>query len=121
MRYLHCSSQAVAATTSELEDVDYILPSAMVDSTDTAVRSIAEATLGRLYAVPDGPRSDSSVLDRAHKLRVAVKNHITTFDLATGYASASETARRQSGDCSEHAVLLAAVLRVDGIASRVRA
>ena len=64
-------------------------------------------------------RSEAVLLQRAHTLRVAVKNHITTFDLATGYASASETARRQSGDCSEHAVLLAAVLRVDGIPSRV--
>lgn len=48
-----------------------------------------------------------------------MKNHITVFDLATGYASASETARRASGDCSEHAVLLAAVLRSDSIPSRV--
>lgn len=35
------------------------------------------------------------------------------------YASASEAARRGEGDCSEHGVLLAAVLRADAIPSRV--
>lgn len=36
-----------------------------------------------------------------------------------GFASASETARTREGDCTEHAVLLAAMLRADGIPSRV--
>ena len=64
-------------------------------------------------------RSEAEVMGRARKLRAAVKAHIRTFDLATGFASASETARRRAGDCSEHAVLLAAVLRADGIPSRL--
>ena len=39
----------VAATDSELRDMSYILPSAMVDSTDEAVRAIAERALGELF------------------------------------------------------------------------
>ena len=35
------------------------------------------------------------------------------------FASASDAARTGAGDCTEHAVLLAAALRVDGIPSRV--
>lgn len=36
-----------------------------------------------------------------------------------GFASASETARSAVGDCTEHGVLLAAMLRADHIPSRV--
>ena len=93
--------------------------SAMVDGSDEAVMDIARKVLGRLHRAPDGNRDTKTIVERAYKLRQAVKNHITVFDLATGYASASETARRASGDCSEHAVLLAAVLRSDSIPSRV--
>lgn len=107
------------ATTDELVDTNYINPSAMIDTTDTAVRAIASAALGELFTYPRGPRSDTDVYNRARRLRDAVKAHITTFNLKTGYASASETARRGEGDCSEHAVLLAALLRVDEIPSRV--
>lgn len=107
------------ATSAALVNLEFIEPSAMIDSMDANVRAIVESAVGRIFAIPDGPRADKVILERAHKLRLAVKQHIKVFDLATGYASASETARRASGDCSEHAVLLAAVLRVDGIPSRV--
>jgi len=36
-----------------------------------------------------------------------------------GFATASEVARTREGDCTEHAVLLAAMLRADGIPARV--
>jgi transglutaminase-like putative cysteine protease len=107
------------ATLAELTDLNFIQPSAMIDTSDEAVRSIAVAALGDLFLSPHGPRANADVYARARKLRDAVKAHITTFNLKTGYASASETARRGEGDCSEHAVLLAALLRVDGIPSRV--
>lgn len=59
------------------------------------------------------------ILARARLLRRATKAHIRTFNLKSGHASASEAARNQEGDCSEHAALLAALLRADGVASRV--
>jgi hypothetical protein len=40
-------------------------------------------------------------------------------NLATALASASEVAQTMEGDCTEHAVLLAAMLRAKGIPSRV--
>merc|ERR1712226_102981 len=39
--------------------------------------------------------------------------------MGTGFASASETARSKTGDCTEHGVLLAALLRAADIPSRV--
>ncbi len=56
---------------------------------------------------------------RAELLRRAVRRHITDKSLGVLFASASEVARTKRGDCSEHAVLLAAMLRSDGIPARV--
>ena len=39
--------------------------------------------------------------------------------MQTAFAAASETARTKEGDCSEHGVLLCALLRADGIPARV--
>jgi hypothetical protein len=112
-------TEGSVADEADQNNIEYREASAMVDGTDPAVVEIAVLAVGRLYAAPDGPRTAGSIMERANKLRAAVKDHIKVFDLATGYASASETARRAAGDCSEHAVLLAAVLRSDGIPSRV--
>ena len=57
--------------------------------------------------------------ERAEALRRFVNRHIKNKNLATAFASASEAAKTRSGDCSEHAVLLAAMLRQAGIPSRV--
>ncbi len=55
----------------------------------------------------------------AEQLRVGVFEHISNKGLGSGLVSASEAARSQSGDCTEHAVLLAALLRARGIPARV--
>jgi transglutaminase-like putative cysteine protease len=56
---------------------------------------------------------------RMQKLEEFVRGYIRTKDLSVGYASALEVARRPEGDCTEHAVLLAALGRASGIATRV--
>jgi transglutaminase-like putative cysteine protease len=56
---------------------------------------------------------------RAEAMRDFVRRWIRTKGLSTAFASASETAVNREGDCSEHGVLLAAMLRADGIPSRV--
>jgi hypothetical protein len=48
-----------------------------------------------------------------------VYSYIDEKSLDVGFATASEVARTQQGDCTEHAVLLAAILRARGIPSRV--
>jgi transglutaminase-like putative cysteine protease len=55
----------------------------------------------------------------AERLRLAVRGYIVKKDLSKGDASALETFRSRTGDCTEHANLLAAVLRIAGIPSRV--
>jgi hypothetical protein len=48
-----------------------------------------------------------------------VRGYIRNKDLSVGYASALEVAKNPEGDCTEHAVLLAALGRSLGIATRV--
>ncbi len=57
-------------------------------------------------------------IDQAKVLRKFVYDFIQKKDLGVGFATASEVARTKQGDCSEHAVLLAAMLRAAGIPSR---
>jgi Transglutaminase-like superfamily len=55
----------------------------------------------------------------AERLRLAVRGYIVKKDLSVGDGSALETFRTRTGDCTEHANLLAAVLRIAGFPSRV--
>ncbi len=61
----------------------------------------------------------TDALATALRLEEFVGGVVTTESLGVGMASAAETARRQEGDCTEHAVLLAALARAAGIPSRV--
>jgi len=115
----------LAATASELSDNEFTSPSAMVDSSDEVVVALSHSgdeTLRREgFAIPpQGEPVPTNMLNElAHMLRDVVHNHISDKHLSTAYASASETARTASGDCTEHAVLLAAVLKARGIPARV--
>jgi hypothetical protein len=62
---------------------------------------------------------DPAVREMAHALRVYVTDIIKDKNLDVGFATASEVCRNKQGDCSEHAVLLAALGRVHGLPSRV--
>jgi transglutaminase-like putative cysteine protease len=56
---------------------------------------------------------------RMRRLETAVGRHIAVKSLRVGYASALDAARLGEGDCTEHALLLAALARADGIPARV--
>lgn len=93
--------QAVAA---------YLAPSPMIASDDALVRRLAErASRG----VPVDPA------EQARRLRAFVHRYMRQKDLDVVFADAREVARTRRGDCTEHAVLLAALLRARGIPARV--
>jgi transglutaminase-like putative cysteine protease len=91
----------------------YLESSASVNSDDPAIVEFAAEVVERL--------GDAAATERAkaEALRRAVHRHISRKGLSTAFASASETLRSRSGDCTEHAVLLAALLRAQGIPARV--
>lgn len=64
-----------------------------------------------------GVRDDP--LKRAEAIRLFVHRYIRRKSLGVGLASAAEVARSPEGDCTEHAVLTAAMLRAQGLPARV--
>jgi hypothetical protein len=55
----------------------------------------------------------------ALQLEAAVKRHIRHADYSQAFASAADVVEHGKGDCTEHAVLLAALCRARGIPARV--
>ena len=98
------------ASAADQADQRFLRPSVMADGDDPAIREIASVALRGCAALP---------LARAEALRTATYRHISNKNLASGFATASEAARSRAGDCTEHAVLLCALLRSQGIPARV--
>ena len=55
----------------------------------------------------------------AQRMEMYVREKLTKKNFSTAMASAAEVAKNLEGDCTEHAVLLAAMLRAKGIPSRI--
>lgn len=94
-------------------DVDRAVYLASSPYADTGDELLRELTAKAIAGAGDAPAS------QAEALRRFVFRHIRDKNLGTAFATASETARSRKGDCSEHGVLLAAMLRTAGIPSRV--
>ncbi len=63
--------------------------------------------------------SEKDSWEAARALERWVHGNIREKDLSTAFASAREVLESRKGDCTEHAVLLAALLRAEGLPSRV--
>ncbi len=63
--------------------------------------------------------SNSSSIERADRLRRFASRYISRKSLYVGFATASEVALNPVGDCTEHAVFLAALGRIEGLPSRI--
>jgi len=90
----------------------HLASTAMVRHDDPAVRQLVDEAKQRAGDEP----TDA---DLSETMRRVVHDHINAKDLSVGYAAASEVARTRQGDCTEHAVLLAAMLRAVELPSRV--
>lgn len=88
----------------------YTAPNAMLRSDDAVIGDLIKAEPGLMKQEP---------AKRAESLRRMVHGFISKKDMSVGFATASEVARTKVGDCTEHAVLLAALLRAAEIPSRV--
>lgn len=89
---------------------EHTAPTSMLASDDEVVAQLATRAVTGAGKNPG---------ERAFAMRRFVHRFIASKHLGVGYASASEVARTGEGDCTEHAVLLAAMLRAEGIPSRV--
>lgn len=87
---------------------EYLKSSAMVNTGDARIKRLAKR------AVKDA----KTPAEQADALRKYVTTYVKNKGLDVGFATASEVAKTRAGDCSEHAVLLAALARVAGLPSR---
>jgi hypothetical protein len=86
-------------------------PNNLIQSDDARVQKMAKSI------APD--EQDPAKI--ALSLEFEVKKRLTTKDFTTTFASAADVAKSLSGDCTEHAVLLAALCRARKIPARVAA
>ncbi len=94
---------------SKKPDENYLKPTPFLQSRDANVRTHAmRATKNR--------RDKREIAMRMEKY---VYQNLKTKNFSTALASAAEVAKNLEGDCTEHAVLLAAMLRVEKIPSRI--
>lgn len=103
-------SQPVAPGT-DLPRAEHRRATPALNSDDPKVKALAAEAIKGLPA-------DAPTRDKAEAMRKFVRGYVRTKDLSVGLATASEVARTRQGDCTEHAVLLAAMLRCAGIPSR---
>jgi Transglutaminase-like superfamily len=88
---------------------EFTEPAALLQSNDPKIREHVNRAVS-----PDRTEGEAALaLERYVHEKLDKKNFSTAF------ASAAEVAESLEGDCSEHAVLLAALLRARGIPSRV--
>lgn len=83
-------------------------PSSLIQSDDAAVKELAVAAGG----------NDADSWDVAVRCESLVKQKMRSVEFSTAFATAAETAKTLTGDCTEHAVLLCALLRARGIPAR---
>jgi transglutaminase-like putative cysteine protease len=104
-------SSTAPAPAADSTDPAFTTASTMIDSNDEKIRSLATRALENA--------ADKPAAERAELLRRFAHSYIRSKNLGVGFASASEVAQNRSGDCSEHGVFTAALLRAAGIPSRV--
>ncbi|MFQ5734447.1 MAG: transglutaminase family protein [Planctomycetaceae bacterium] len=90
-------------------DQEFLAPSRTLQTNDRRVREHARRAAGY--------QTDPAKIARAVERYVSKK--LTNKNFSTAMATAADVARDMQGDCTEHAVLMAAMLRTRRVASRI--
>jgi hypothetical protein len=102
-------SKAAPALEEDANNAVYLKATAMANIDDPKVKELAKQAV---------ENSGNTAVAKAEACRRFVYRFIKKKDLDVGFASASEVARNKEGDCTEHGVLLTALLRANGIPAR---
>jgi hypothetical protein len=89
--------------------LEALKPSTYLQSDQEVIHDLAKEAVG----------NEKDAAAAAKKIEAFVNKYITQKDLSIGYATAGEVAAGKQGDCTEHAVLTAAMCRAAGIPARV--
>lgn len=99
---------------ADLDATPYLVASTFLDHRHASIRRLAAAARDAA-----GSAADVRPAARAEALRQFVRGHLEAKNLDSLLATAVEVAASRAGDCTEHSVLLAALLRAENIPSRV--
>ena len=91
-------------------DAQYLKPNVLITSEDSRVRRSVASKPRRAAVDP---------WEKAQRINHWVFENIRDKNFGVAFAAANEVARNLSGDCTEHAVLAAAMCRAAGIPARV--
>jgi len=94
---------------SDEQALEALRPTQYLQSDDNQVTALARQAVGET----------KDAAEAARKIENFVHEYITEKNLSVGYGSAAEVAASRQGDCTEHAVLTAAMCRAVGIPARV--
>jgi len=94
---------------SDKEVVSATRPSRFLQSDDANIIALAKRATGNAKDVAEAARS----------IEAFVAGYVKNISFSVGYASASEVAASRRGDCTEFAVLCAAMCRSAGVPARV--
>jgi hypothetical protein len=86
----------------------YLQASAYLEVDSPEIQALAKLAVG----------NEKNPVLAAHRIERFVRAYITRKDLNVGFGSAEETAKSREGDCTEHAVLCAALGRAVGLPTR---
>ena len=90
-------------------EAKYIEPSAFVQSDAEPIKKLASKTI----------EGHAGAWEKAKALERFAHDYITETNFSQAFSSAAEVCETRQGDCTEHAVFLAALARAAGIPSRV--
>ena len=96
-------------TGSDATALEALKPNRYIESDDEKVIALARQAVG----------DAGDAADAVKRIEKFVGEYISEKSLSIGYASAAEVVASREGDCSEHAVLAAALCRAVGIPARV--
>ena len=108
LRLTRQTSQRITVPGDRLSD--FLLPDRYIQSEHPEIAAAAESVRAASGA--------QGGWDLAVEIAKWVNAHVSEKDYGRGFATALEVLRDRSGDCTEHSVLLAALLRSAGIPAR---
>ncbi len=103
------SNQPIPYKGSSPEALAALKPNMYIESDDPQIIKTAKQIVG----------DQTDPYTAALQIVKFVNSHISKKDLSVGYASASEVLKSAQGDCTEHAVLTAALCRATGIPAQI--
>ena len=103
------SVQPLKYSGTDEEILQALQPSQFIQSDNELIIKLAKQAIG----------NTQDVSEAIFKIEEFVGDYIIDKNMSVGYASAAEVAQSMQGDCTEHAVLTAALCRAVGIPAKV--